>query len=76
MSERRVKAIRRTIRKNQARLLAESLRNTLREDWQTRLRTGVYIASGGHMWVARLFVWLITIIMAYNLYQLTQFIRG
>ena len=76
MSERKAKAIRRTIRKNQTKLLAQSLSNTLRENWQMRLRTGVYIASGGKMWFARVVVWCVTIILAYNLYQLSQLIRG
>lgn len=72
MSQRRSKAIRRTVRKNQDRILVESLANTLKEPWPQRLQTGVYIATGGKIWVARLVVLSALAGLGYGVYTVLR----
>ena len=69
MSQKKVKQHRRIARKMRTLHVAEAIESTLNEPWTKRLQTGVYIASGGKMWVARFVVWATIALTAWNIYQ-------
>lgn len=70
MRGKKVKAIERKVRQRKSRVVAESIENTLDEPWPIRVRTGVYIASGGKMWVAKGFTWLLVLATLWNVWQI------
>jgi hypothetical protein len=69
MSQKKVKQHRRIARKMRELHVAEAIEATLQEPWTKRLQTAAYIASGGSMWTARIVVWSVIAVTAWNVYQ-------
>lgn len=75
MNGKRAKDFRRKARRLQGKIIAESVKETLSEPWPKRFKTGVYIATGGRMWVATVVTWLFVLFVAINSWQAWRWIH-